>query len=359
MVAAGKVIGVVILAALIGHIYIPLALLFGKAIFAGIRELLPFIGNPGTASDAPSAAAVQEGLGQNAISIGSLIGAVFGFFGGFVMLATKRRASGAATIGLAAVAVLVVVLFDTSILGLDPFYAIRLAWIIGPMLALGYGVGLAGVLAVVPMRLGLVRVAISMIVASLAILIFASMFPVPAVGGDRSPTDYEAVARRTRDIQRESEHFTYTIVGIPEQRQRIYGDGFFVELWVFARDVRIQEAARPGYELPVATQDVYITIEKHPNPALLLEPTNATNEYYRNEVKRGRIMAVAFEWCETYRRYHDDMSIYYDDENIRIYQIQRNADFRLADQSPQFKDYEYHQGELFNSGPTIEEVLGR
>ncbi len=70
-------------------------------------------------------------------------------------------------------------------------------------------------------------------------------------------------------------------------------------------------------------------------------------------------MAIAYEWCESYRRYHDDMSVYYDDENVRIYQIHRNADFRLADQSLQFKDYEYDQGELFNSGPTIEQVLGR
>ncbi len=98
------------------------------------------------------------------------------------------------------------------------------------------------------------------------------------------------------------------MVGIPEQRQRILGDGFFVELWVFARDARVQEAMRPGYELPIATEDVYITVEKDAFPALILEPTNPTNEYYRNEVKRGRIMAIVYEWCETYRRYHDDMS---------------------------------------------------
>ncbi len=153
MLAAAKVIGVVILAAL-------MATSISRSPFCSERPSSPVSDRAVavhrgslTASDAPSAVRFKEGMGQNAISIGSLIGAFFGFFGGFVMLATNRRASGAATIGLSAVAVLVVVLFDTSILGLDPFYAIRLAWIIGPMLALGYGVGLAGVLAVVPMRL--------------------------------------------------------------------------------------------------------------------------------------------------------------------------------------------------------------
>ncbi len=103
-----------------------------------------------------------------------------------MMLATKRRATGAATIGLSAVAVLMFILFDTSVLGLDAFYALRLAWIVGPSLALGYGVGLAGILAVVPMRLGLVRVGRVDGGRGARILIFAAMFPITAKNDDRT-----------------------------------------------------------------------------------------------------------------------------------------------------------------------------
>ncbi len=358
MAAAMKTIGAMLLGGLAGHIYIPLGLLFGKALFAGIRDLLPFVGEPGVANTAAERAAVED-FGQNAISIGSLIGAMFGFFGGFVMLATKRRTTGALMIGLSAAAVVLVVMFDTKVLGLDAFYAIRIAWIVSPALALGYGVGLAGLLSIIPMRVGVARAAISMVVAVLAIMMFSARFPISADTNDRVVTDYEAISVETRKIMRASENFTYTVVGIPEQRQRVLGDGFFVELWIFARDIRTQDAVRPGWELPIPTEDVYITIEKDPLIGLDLSEgaNNPTNEYYRTEVKRGRIMAIVYEWAETYRQYHSDMTIHYDDENVRIYRIHRNADFKLADESQQFKDYEYEQDELFNSGPTIEQVL--
>lgn len=362
MPAAMRTIGAMLLGGLAGHIYIPLGLLFGKELFAGIRDLLPFVGTASATDAAAEQSAVQE-FGQNAISVGAFIGALFGFFGGFVMLATKRRSTGAMMIGLSASAVVLVALFDTRLLGLPAFYAIRIAWIVGPTLALGYGVGLAGILSVVPMRVGIARAAISMAVAVLAIFVFAARFPIHADAGSalRVDTDYEAISVETRKIMRSSENFTYTVVGIPEQRQRVLGDGFFVELWVFARDVRAQDAVRPGYELPIPTEDVYITVEKHPLIALDLSEgaNNPTNEYYRTEVKRGRIMAITYEWAETYRRYHSDMTIHYDDSNIRIYRIHRTADFKLADESSAFKDYSYEQGELFNSGPTIEQVLGK
>lgn len=360
MASAMRTIGAMLLGGLAGHIYIPLGLLFGKALFAGIRDLLPFVGEPGVANTAAERAAVED-FGQNAISIGSFIGALFGFFGGFVMLATKRRTTGAMMIGLSAAAVVLVVMFDTKLLGIDAFYAVRVAWIVSPALALGYGVGLAGILSVIPMRVGVVRAAISMVVAVLAIMMFSARFPISADTNDRVVTDYEAISVETRNIMRSSENFTYSIVGIPEQRQRVLGDGFFVELWVFARDIRVQDAVRPGYELPIPTEDVYITVEKDPLIGLDLSEgaNNPTNEYYRTEVKRGRIMAIVYEWAETYRQYHSDMTIHYDDANVRIYRIHRTADFKLADESQQFKDYEYEQGELFNTGPTIEQVLDR
>lgn len=360
MPAAMQTIGAMLLGGLAGHIYIPLGLLFGKALFAGIRDLLPFVGTAGAADAAAEQSVVQE-FGQNAISVGSFIGALFGFFGGFVMLATKRRSTGAMMIGLSATAVVLVVLFDTSLLGIPAFYAMRIVWIVGPALALGYGVGLAGILSVVPMRVGIARVAISVAVAVLAIFVFSARFPIDSDAGSalRVDTDYEAISVETRKIMRSSENFTYTVVGIPEQGQRVLGDGFFVELWVFARDIRTQDAARPGYELPIPAEDVYITIEKDPLIGLDLSEgaNNPTNEYYRTEVKRGRIMAIVYEWAEIYRRYHSDMSIHYDDSNVRIYGIHRTADFKLADESSQFKRYKYEEDVLFNSGPTIEQVL--
>lgn len=351
MGSAIKVIAVMAGAALIGHLYIPIGMLFGKELFGGLNDA--FGGDSSRILVDEQDVAVY--IGQNALSIGALIGALFGFFGGAILLATKRRTTGATMIGLSAVAVVLFLMFDTSQFGLDPFFAVRLAWIVGPALALGYGVGLAGILAVIPTRLGIGRAAVSMVLAVLAILVFGARFPAPAYS-HREPTDFESMSRQTQKIQNSSENFTYTIVGIPEQRQRILGQGFFVELWVFARDVRPQDAARPGYELPIPTQDVYITIEKEPFDALPLPPSTPTDEYYHDPVKRGRIMAIAYQWAETYRQYHDDMTVYYDDQDIRIYRIHRTADFRLADESEQFKDYEWHPNRLFNSGPTIQEL---
>lgn len=338
-------------AALLGFMYIPIGYLVGKEMYLGVQEFIPFFGS-GQEASSPQARSILEGLGHNSMSMWAALLAVAGCVGGAILMMAKRnRIRGAQMLGLSILSLAIVLSYDTRIFGVPAFYAGRLSNVVGPLLTIAFGVGLAGLLAIIPSRLGLGKAALSVIAGVVALSLFGAAFPTRAADEKGSYVEYESVARVTERIKDNHERFTYTIVGIPEQRQRILGEGFFVDLWVFARDAQVREAMDPTYQVPIPTTDVFILVEKVPNPGLELPPRAPTEEYYRNFKKRGRIMTTTYVWCETYMRYHDDMSVYYDDEDIRVYRIRHSPDYRAADESSRFKDYRWNPGALFNEGP--------
>lgn len=359
-----EVVGVAVVGALAGFCYMPLARLAGVPYFQPIRNLTPFA-RPGENSNAVELSIGEAGYsGFARLAVPALI---LGILAGIVVLFLHDgRNRSAKLLGLCAMGTVIVVLYDVNGLGLDPYYANRLAQVIGPQMAVTFGVGFAALTHLVPRQRA--TTAFAALLVSLASLgFFSSRYPASA--GTQETVEYEATARITERISHEYERYTYTIVGTPQQRQVTLGDGWFVEAWVFARDATMRSARDPGYQMVsrqgvvrnapdvgflvgIPTQDVFITVEKKPFAGPQLAADGPTEEYYFDPEKRGRIMARIYMWAEMYMRYHTDMSVYYEDDDIKVYRISRAPDVAGASDSPEFKDYTWKPGALFNYGPT-------
>ncbi len=367
--------GATIVAALAGiasFIYIPLGRLAGIRVYGPINNFNPFGGGGSGGTDAGDTASA-ESLGYNSISRLAVICVIVGAVAGIILLFSKAtRARGVTLLSLCSISALILVLYDVRWLGLDDFYATRSAQIVGPMLALAFAAGLGALTVLITRRMFLVGTAIAIIVGFVALAAFSNQYPARARA--RTLIEYESMARVTDEIGNEYERFTYTIVGVPQQRQQILGDGWFIELWVFARDASLRSARDPGYQmnarqgiprgardagdiLAIPTQDVFIFVEKEAYPVIELEPSGPTEEYYFDPEKRGRIMAHTYMWAELYMRYHTDMTVHYEDDELKVYRISRTPDVDGSEDTPEFKDYTWRPGELFNSGPTsVDEV---
>lgn len=339
---------IAVLGSAVGFLYIPLALLAGKPFYSGVSNINPFAGHH--PSKAALTTTVGSSLGQNLMTHWALVSVLIGALGGIILLwSGKTRTRGATLLGISAVGGALLALYDPRFLGFSTFYAVRATNIVGPELALTFACGL-GALGVIFRKFNLATAAVTLAAGLVMIPIFANYFPQTPIS--EQYIEYSSTATQTLNIMGSHTSLTYTIVGTPEQRQRSVGRSYFVELWVFARDIRLQDAENVGYQIPIPTNDIYITVEKHPFPVQPLAPSDATSEYYRNYDKRGRIMAITYQWCETYMRYHTNMSVYYNGRNVEIFHIHQVANAGIAQYSSQFKNYKWIPGKLFNTGPT-------
>lgn len=335
-------------AAILGFGYIPIAYAVGVPFYAGIGGLNPFSssGTPGAVTYTFAAANVKYGP----MTYWAMAFAAAGVIGSLVLLSRQEtRVRGTMLLGLSAMSVALLIAYDPTFLGLSNFYAQRTANIAGPQIALSFGAGV-GALAVFFRRIDLRAAGASLACGVGCLAVFGVNFPPQP--RPFQPIEYDSEGTVAQQIIDHTTALTYTIVGLPEQRQRAEGLSHFVELWVFARDVRLSEAEDPSYELPIPTTTTYLFTEKIPFPQQKLAPLGATEEYYRNPVKRARIETISYQWAQTYMRFHTDMSVYYDDKYIRVYVLHEIPDSEASNQSPQFKSYVWHPGVLFNHGPT-------
>lgn len=367
-------IGATLTAAVAGiaaFIYIPLARLAGVGLFGPINNTNPFAQQGEETSN--GANLVYGDLGYNPIARLAIICVIIGIVAGVVLLFSRStRSKGVLMLSLCAISAAILVLYDVRVLGLDDFYANRSAQIVGPLLTLAFACGLGALTVLLPRKQFLLGTAIAIVAGFVALAAFAENYPARA--RERVNILYESTARVTDEIANDYERFTYTIVGTPQQRQQILGDGWFIEGWVFARDASLRSARDPGYQmnarqgiprgardvgdiLAIPTQDVFIFVEKEVYPVPELAPDGPTEEYYFNREKRGRIFTRMYTWSELYMRYHTDMSVYYEDEDIKVYRISRTPDVDGAEDTPEFKDYLWRPGELFNTGPTSPEEV--
>jgi hypothetical protein len=364
---------VAFLAGAASFLYIPIGTLIGKSLYGPITNLNPFTGGGGEAETDPGASAFLEDIGYNPVSRLAIICVVIGAVAGIVLLFSRStRSRGVTLLALCAVSATVLALYDVRWIGLDVFYATRSAQIVGPLLTLAFAAGLGALTILITRRMFLAGTAIAIVAGFVALAAFSNVYPARA--RDKVTIEYESTAQVTDDIAGEYERFTYTIVGIPQQRQQILGDGWFIEGWVFARDASLRSARDPGYQmnsrqgiprtsrdvgdiLAIPTQDIFIFVEKKTFENPELDPAGPTEEYYFNNEKRGRIQARMYLWSELYMRYHTDMTVYFEDDDIKVYRISRTPDVDAAEDTPEFKDYTWRPGELFNTGPaSVEEV---
>lgn len=361
---AFKVSAVAVAAGAASMSYMPVAHWVGLDFFEPIKNLTPLASVGEDSSDVVLSAGQ---IGFQGFSRFALPAVILGLLACLALLLAHEGPKRASKLlGFAAIAIVVMILYDVASLGLDPYYADRLAQVVGPQLALILGLGFAALTLVFPKDRALPAAAL-MIAGLVALGVFSRNYP--AAAGTQETIEYESVTRLTMQIAENYERYSYTIVGTPQQRQVVLGDGWFIEAWVFARDAAFRGARDPGYQMSsrqgisrgtpdvgglilIPTQEVFIFVEKQPFSGPEVAADGPTEEYYFDPMKRGRIMARMYVWAEMYMRYHTDMSVYFEDEQIKVYRITHSPDVAGAADTPEFKDYTWKPGRLFNTGPT-------
>jgi hypothetical protein len=124
---------------------------------------------------------------------------------------------------------------------------------------------------------------------------------------------YSATAYAVLEIQRELEPFTWTLVTYGQEFPMVLGKGFHLAAADF---LERYDPADPRLDIP--TPYVFIAVEKTAHP---FEINTWAARFSRADVER-RLQT----WCFLYQRTHDDMRVYRDDQDVRVYMIRRNVE---------------------------------
>lgn len=158
--------------------------------------------------------------------------------------------------------------------------------------------------------------------------------------------EYEAAARITERIAHEFPHETWAVAAPLEQLSETLGLGVHEDLSHFIE--KYQAAVdTPQFRFPTGTQDLFVYVEKSPfhifsrEPAFISYPllTDPTYRGYRSPAGRASVEAAALALCETYRRHHPNVDIFFEDAELRIYHIRSDTSLsqplaRLTSTSP-------------------------
>lgn len=298
-----------------------------------------------------------EALGHNPLSTIAGISVLLGIAAAVTLFLLRRdRTLTAQLLGLTAAAGLLVALFDLTPLAyrVDAFYLVRLANLIGALLALAFGVGLGWLGALLGRVRVLGGVAAMLVLGIVALAGFGWRFPAVADVEEREQLVYEQSARVLLDLKSSEDAGAYTVVGTPAEEQFLAGHGFFIAAWVFARDIG---GVGADEVIPIPTATTYIFAEKVPFPVRPIDPIGPSEEYYFDPVKRARIMAILTGWARSYDSAHSAIEIHYEDDEIVVFALRRNPAISIDDDAEEFTDYRWRPGELFTEGPTSPEEL--
>jgi hypothetical protein len=140
--------------------------------------------------------------------------------------------------------------------------------------------------------------------------------------------EYEMAARKALEINALFPRQNWTIAAPIEQLAETYGFGWYQDLALFTEQYS-SRAGQAEFHFPVAGEHLFIFVEKKPFVTFPAEPSvvpdsilsDHTYRHYRSSVGRASLEFEALQMCEAYRRVHSDSKIYYEDEEMRIYQF--------------------------------------
>ncbi len=146
--------------------------------------------------------------------------------------------------------------------------------------------------------------------------------PLPAI----DYLEYDAAARKAVEIGHIFPPKQWTLVAPIEQLSQVYGRGWYEDVAEFT-DTYQDRVMVANFHFPHQTP-LLIFAEKQPftndKPeypvpySVLVDPTY---RHYRSPSGRKKLAAATLQLCETYRRYHPDSRIYYENDRLRIYQF--------------------------------------
>lgn len=356
-------------AVVVAHVYFPIGWLKGIPLVQSFEFYDP--SNVGgfatTIAEGAMRGQVGEALRNNSIFQlgfgGALLAAVIG-----LLLAAAKRDVGKRLLAYGGASLGMMIAYDFVLVRYGLLFRVRMSWVAAVFMVIGVGLALGALVSLVG-SLGqvrdvlherlegsrrLVRTGLELAALAVAVVIVAALWPSHhSVARTVAPSGYPQATEVSTDIISSEDKLTYTLVGVSEQFQEAAFNGWFVEAWVFAKDITFSDARDPAHEIPVPTNTVYVFVEKEVFEGPQSRPFGPTEEYYRNTTKRERIMQRILLWMEEYRRFHDDVEVFYEDAQLRVYRIERTVDLSRAQRSPAFKDYTWRPGELFNDDGDI------
>jgi hypothetical protein len=167
------------------------------------------------------------------------------------------------------------------------------------------------------------------------ILVFAIavnfFLPIPP---KLSYLEYEMAARKTLELRVRFPLKRWVIVAPVEQLAESYGAGWYEDLGLFVEKYT-SKVSNPDFHFRYSVPNLFIFVEKRPLVTGLSESqmlpysvlSDPTYRNYRSSAGRASLEFTALQMCETYRHLHEkDVAIYYEDQNLRIYQVQLPED---------------------------------
>ncbi len=138
--------------------------------------------------------------------------------------------------------------------------------------------------------------------------------------------EYDATARKAVEISHLFPYHQWTVVAPSEQLSQVYGRGWYEDLAKFTTKYQ-DRVDVPNFHFPYQTL-LFVFAEKRPFTSekpetpvpysVLIDPTY---RHYRSLTGRTQLATATLQLCETYRRHHPDSQIYYENDQLRIYQF--------------------------------------
>ena len=140
--------------------------------------------------------------------------------------------------------------------------------------------------------------------------------------------EYEAAARVTEEIAHRFARQTWVVAAPVEQLAETFGLGGHEDLAGFVEKYHSQVSS-PEFRFQDAREDLFIYVEKKPFQIFSREPetvsfsvlTDPTYRNYRSPGGRASLEAAALQLCESYRQYHSNADVFFENEVLRIYHI--------------------------------------
>lgn len=149
----------------------------------------------------------------------------------------------------------------------------------------------------------------------------------------RGVEEYDEAAENYLVIKSSFPVLDWTVVGPPEQMYQVVGSGWHYEILRFVQHFGLDRAKDPDFKIPIPTNHIFFYTEKIPlkfgrevtgeDAEKDLEPEGPDPfmQYYHNKDQRAIVQAKAIRWMEAYRSAHTNVSIFFENKNMRIYYI--------------------------------------
>jgi hypothetical protein len=166
-----------------------------------------------------------------------------------------------------------------------------------------------------------------------AVVVALALIRIPPATEVTQALEYDSIARATNAISHQFTHQRWSIAAPVEQFAEVYSLGGFQDLAALVNASSSGDISQPmmgndGWD------DLFIFVEKMPFTPFSKEPTSvsfvtltdSTYRNYRSPAGRASLEVRAMQLCEAYKKNHKNMTVFFEDENVRVYRLNRIRD---------------------------------